>query len=917
MLIINVIVLVLMFSKSWTQGTKTMTPDVYHEWNSIKNTEMSDDGQTIKYVLAKEVGDNVLKVYKQKVSQIHTFDRAGNSHLLPSGEWVVFTQNINYDSLRWLKRQKTPKDKMPLDTLVIFNTENKATIRIPEVIGYKAPEKLSNFIFYTQKMKETVQDSIVKKKKKYPCSDEYVVIHHLNNHREDTLFHTKDFTISRDSSRLIYSSCFGDSVATYSVFYRDLAVDSSVLLIENLAEVKNLSLSHSGDKLAFLGLQQESKRAIKPYDLYYKTQNDSLINILDVSKVKRSKSAEVSEYREITWSESGNRLFFGIQPLRPEKDTMLLDEEIVNVEIWHYDKPRHYSQLNATLDKDKKKTFGVMYDFDTQNVWAYEDKEKNKSVLSKKGDGQYILQIRNQPHQKAMVWSGEVLNDIFLLDTETGQSQLITIGESGSPKFSPEGKYVYWWSRPDSIWKALDVQTKAINFIGLWNYSKFHDEMHDLPIGADPYGIAGWLEGDTSIIVYDRYDLWELKPNNPFYYEKLSEGREKKDVYRYIHLDKENENLDSNQPWLLHKFNERSRNEAYLYYKLRDTLQSDLIAGDYWLSRNPTKSKKGTKILFTKENFQTFPDLLLADGNFKSIIQASKANPQQSEYKWGHAELMRWTNYRRQPNEGMVFYPPNFDPEKKYPLIVNFYERSSDGIHRHRAPVAHRSTINYSYYTNNDYIIFNPDISYTTGRPGDDCFVAVESGVDQLVKTGYIDTDRIALQGHSWGGYQVAYLLTKSDRYRCAESGAPVVNMISAYGGIRWETGLSRMFQYEKTQSRLGETLWGNPQLYIKNSPIFEMDKVTTPVLIMHNDADGHVPWYQGIEYFMALRRLNKPAWMLNYKDEPHWPLKWQNRLDFNIRMQEFFDHYLKDKPMPKWMKDGGSPLDTVVRTWE
>jgi dipeptidyl aminopeptidase/acylaminoacyl peptidase len=129
--------------------------------------------------------------------------------------------------------------------------------------------------------------------------------------------------------------------------------------------------------------------------------------------------------------------------------------------------------------------------------------------------------------------------------------------------------------------------------------------------------------------------------------------------------------------------------------------------------------------------------------------------------------------------------------------------------------------------------------------------------------------------------------------------------MISAYGGIRWGSGMSRMFQYERTQSRLGKTLWENPGLYMENSPIFNMDKVNTPVLILHNDKDSAVPWYQGIEYFVALRRLNKPAWLLNYNGEPHWPLKWPNRLDFNIRMEQFFDHYLMDGPKPEWMKNG------------
>ena len=185
--------------------------------------------------------------------------------------------------------------------------------------------------------------------------------------------------------------------------------------------------------------------------------------------------------------------------------------------------------------------------------------------------------------------------------------------------------------------------------------------------------------------------------------------------------------------------------------------------------------------------------------------------------------------------------------------------------------------------------------------------------MDYIIDQGYVNPDRLALQGHSWGGYQVAYLLTQTDRYRCAESGAPVVNMVSAYGGIRWESGMSRMFQYEKAQSRLGLSLWEDPEIYHDNSPIYNMTKVKTPVLILHNDMDGAVPWYQGIEYFMALRRLNKPAWLLNYNNEPHWPVKWQNRLDFNIRMEQFFNYYLKDAPMPLWMQEGNTPLDKGI----
>ncbi len=913
-LIISVVCSIFAMFLVKAQGDKTMTSKVYGEWNEIKNTQMSDDGRTVAYTLNKEIGDKKLNLYRYNSNQTYSFDRVANFNLHPSGKYLFFTKKLAQDSLISLQRKKTAKDKFPLDTLVIFNSEVGSKSEIPHVLAYNFQEKITDFIIYSKKDTVIHKDSTSTSLKNKKCMEDYLVIRNLYTEKEDTLFNTKDYSLARDSAVILYSTCLGDSSLFYNVYRKNLKDSTVQLIADSLYEVKSLSLSHSGDQWAFLYLKNKSTKSLKPYEIFVQSLSDSLSRTIDLTDIKSRINSELSSHKALSWSESGQRLFFGIQPLSPEKDSTLLDNEIVELEIWHYNTPRHYPQLNASLDKDKTKTMGVLYDFLTEKVILFEDEEKDKSQLSQKGDGRYILQINTKPHEKSQVWEGELRKDIYLLDTESGQSQLISIGESGQPKFSPMGNYVYWWSRVDSIWKTLDVKTKVINYVGLWNYSKFHDELNDMPLEADPYGMAGWLEGDTAILVYDRYDIWELKPNNPFYYNKLTSGREEKEIYRYLQTDKEEEFISTKNKWLLHKINEKTKSEAYVVHKMNDTLMRELIKGDFWLSRQPRKSKNGDKYIFTKESFQLFPDLLLADENFQYVQQISNANPQQKDYKWGHAELLKWSTYSRKVNEGMVFYPPNFDPERKYPLIVNFYERSAESLHRHRPPMAHRSTINYTYYTNNDYIIFNPDIQYTTGQPGEDCFDAVESGVDVLVKKGYIDESRIALQGHSWGGYQVAYLLTKTDRYRCAESGAPVVNMVSAYGGIRWETGLSRMFQYEKTQSRLGATLWENPELYHKNSPIYNMDRVTTPVLIMHNDNDGHVPWYQGIEYFMALRRLNKPAWLLNYKGEPHWPLKWQNRLDFNIRMQEFFDHYLKDKPMPEWMKNGGSPMQTIVR---
>jgi dipeptidyl aminopeptidase/acylaminoacyl peptidase len=126
--------------------------------------------------------------------------------------------------------------------------------------------------------------------------------------------------------------------------------------------------------------------------------------------------------------------------------------------------------------------------------------------------------------------------------------------------------------------------------------------------------------------------------------------------------------------------------------------------------------------------------------------------------------------------------------------------------------------------------------------------------------------------------------------------------MTSAYGGIRWGTGMVRQFQYEKTQSRIGAPLFGRALQFIENSPVFWAERVRTPYLSIHNDEDDAVPWYQGIEFFTALRRLGKEAYMFNFNGEKHGLRERENQKYWTVFQDEFFDHYLLGKPRPEWM---------------
>lgn len=897
------------------QNNMKMTPEVYNQWRKITKIKLSEKAETIIYSLEKEMGDKTLCIYNKAKNIVITYDRVNQAEVDVSGEFVVFTHHLNTDSLRMLKRKKTAKEKLPLDSLSIVNVLTGKRQMIDRVASFTMPSEYSGSIAYILEPKKEAKDTIKTDKPKTPiCKDKTLIIRELSSGIEDTILNVKDYLWADTKGVLCYSQCMGDSIASYQVGIYDVKSKQRNIINESFKEISQFSWDKKGEQLAFLGLNEKSTLQKKPFALYlYQKSDTCAARITKDAMAFTAPNWTISADRKPYFSELGKRLYFGVTPPALIKDTMLLDDEIVQVEIWHHDNPLLYTQLETTVEEDKKRSYLAVYDIANKSIKQIEDPLFDRSKLSLKGDGKYVLLTKTKPYQKSITWLGEAKKDIYLYDIQQGTSILIEEGQSDYPGFSATEKYVYWYNKPDSFWKYYDIANRKIGFLGDKTLTAFYDEENDTPQLPSDMGVAGWLKDDSAILIYDNYDIWKISPHDPLSNIALTNGRNQKVTHRYIDLDPDTEYIDQNSLMLLHVFDDKNKGESYASLDLRSGKITTLIAGDFELSKNITKAKKSSDILFTKQNFTIFPDLLLSDTTLTQVIKISDANPQQHNYAWGSNQLFKWSDYNGKEVQGMLFFPPSFDKNKQYPLIVNFYERSSDDFHKHRAPEAHRSTINYSYYTNKGYVIFNPDIAYTVSQPGEDCYNAVNSGVDALLKLGFIDSTRMALQGHSWGGYQIAYLLTKTNRFKCAESGAPVVNMVSAYGGVRWGSGMSRIFQYEKGQSRLGKSLWEDATIYHKNSPIYNMDKVTTPVLIMHNDEDGAVPWEQGIEYFMALRRLGKPTWLLNYNGEPHWPVKWQNRLDFNIRLEQFFNHFLMDEPLPFWMQEGNSPLEKGI----
>lgn len=885
---------------SLTSQDKKMTLETYDIWKSIYNVKVSNDGEWVSYILAPEDGDGELILYNTISHEEERFERGENQSFDPDGNFMAFFVKPHKDSLDELERKKVKKKKFPKDTLGIFHLKNASYDKFARVTSYKLPKKHGGIIAF--KFEEPLdKDSTLVKPLNGDNGTSLFVYNYISDEIKKFDF-VKDYQFSDRNRHLMIHHTGPDSVNVSTIDLLNL--NSNVLenIYQDSSKIYDITLNENASSMAFLNSQDSIDDSIADMTLsLWNSESDTIkhtriddLNFLD-------STWKISQYYTPLFSKDGARLYFGVKPKPQLPDSTLLDSEKVKLEIWNYKDGILYPQQKVRKTRDEKRSYSIMYDIGRNQYVQISNLDIPNSVIEKEFKSDYLLSYNTQPYDQYISWLGYAFRDVYLTHLPTGDRIKIANKAQGRVDMSPDEKYAYWYSRPDSSWMVYDIKAQQTSTL---TKAGFYDEENDRPMHPYPSGMMSWTDNDEYILVYDHFDIWKINPESGTQ-TRLTKGRENKLRYRYIKLDNELRSLPLDTIVLVHLFNENDKSSGYAFLNLKNGVTELVEKGPYNYTSNIYKSKNTDKIIFTKSSFENFPDLILTDLNFKNQKTISDANPQQQDYAWGSIELFTWKNYEDIITHGLLVKPPGFDPDKKYPLIVNFYERSSQGLYNHRAPYPHRSTINYSYWANKGYVIFNPDVYYKVGYPGQSCYDAVMSGVDALLELGFIDASKMGLQGHSWGGYQIADLLTRTDRFACAESGAPVVNMISAYGGIRWGSGMSRMFQYEKTQSRLGATLWENPDLYLENSPIFNMDKVKTPVLILHNDEDGAVPWYQGIEYFVALRRLGKPVWLLNYNNEPHWPVKRQNRLDFNKRLEQFFDHYLMDAPLPEWMGEG------------
>lgn len=920
---------------------KPLDHTVYDGWQTIGSKAFSNDGKWILYQINPQEGDKTLYIKATNNNTELVVPRGEKPQFTGDSKFSVFSIRPSYEDLKAVRIKKKKEDEIAKDSLGVYNLTNGTVSKKANIKSFKIPDKKGNYLAYLlEPVKDTIKSKdkkVAKKKDKDAPLDlvlenlvtgELLTYNHVSDYyfdengqylvlvtkdpnakkKEETKKETEETQESEVENISEKEEKREEVKGPFGVFVINLKTKSKHLLFEGTGKYTQFNFDESGKQLVFVGNEDEEKTLVKTYTLYY----SDLTNPVKVLATDSSKGVPenwvVSENYKPQFSKNGKRLYLGLAPMSIAKDTTLIAEDHAVVDIWHFNEDYIQPQQLVNLDKDLKKSYLATIDLiNNKGIVPLADETINSTQLVDKGNANIILASSDYGRRVERQWDISGFTSYYIVDVNTGKRTEVVGNLPGSARVSPKGNAVVYFNSEEGNWYVYEVKSKTTKHLNKGLDVSFADEEFDMPDNASAYGIQGWTDNDESVLIRDKYDIWEFFLNSNKSPRMITQGYGRKNNVSFdlLNLDPEKQSFTRNEKLILYAFNEKNKDAGYFTVTIKSSNDLKLVIMQPYSGFNSLfKSKDAAMYGYLKGSYQESYNLYLT----KNLIDATKitnTNPQQSQYNWGTSELVEWTTPNGYKSTGVLFKPENFDANKKYPMIVYFYEKVSDNLHRYEAPAPTPSRLNIPFYVSNEYLVFTPDISYIDGHPGKSAEEYINSGVEYLKKNAWVNGDKIAIQGQSWGGYQVAHLITVTDMYAAAWSGAPVVNMTSAYGGIRWQSGMSRQFQYEKTQSRIGKTLWEGYDLYIENSPLFNMPKVTTPVVIMHNDNDGAVPWYQGIEMFMALRRLGKPAWLLNYNGDEHNLMKRQNRKDIQRRQQQFFDYYLKDGKAPVWMVKG------------
>ncbi|GLP95234.1 S9 family peptidase [Paraferrimonas sedimenticola] len=872
-------------------------------FETIKDMQLSDNGKIIAYSAQPDRGD-ARGIVAANGAEVQV-ERGVKPQISATNQFVLFESKpslLEHEKASKKERKSLHSDFILVDTL----TGEQTTFE--NVKSGEFSESGNALALKLAPVESDSKDDKDEDKREKADIGQGLTLVHLNTNKKLSLSDVTHYQLAKKGDWAIAAV---NTPENHQVVLVELSNMSMRVVAESKdQQIAQVAISDSGAWLAYTQGDAEQPRALRTHEL--------TVRRADESKTKTFKGMTSWRYSVnsgLTFSDDEQQLFVGRtkvfeQAPKREKvetaenltsrDTLLGQRDLI---IWHGDDPRIKPNEAKQYDKVQKQTYTAVLHLEPMNLVQLADEQL--PVVNTKQQGEWLLASTDVPYLKMLTWAGRY-KDFYLVNINTGERRLIVAQQSvyAPPVMAPTGDKLLYYRQGNLHLLDLNSGRKR-NLTGDLDVS-FADEDHDYPTPTPGYGLGPWKADGTGLIGYDKYDVWEFDLNGQSA-TKLTSGRDAQQQYRVVGLVEPKagpQTYADSQALTLHRFDYNTKLDQLQRFDAQAQAWVSARDGEYKIA-NVMRAKKADVLLFSEENYQTFPDFHLGEqSNLATAKAVTQLGTQTDKFAWGKPQLIRWMNSDGREIDGALFLPPGYNAGDKVPVLVYYYRFMSQRLTEFpKMHVNHRP--NFAWYNANGYAVFLPDIRFAIGYPGQTAVDALVGGTQKLIDMGIADPDKIGLHGHSWSGYQTAFAVTQTNIFKAAVSGAPVSNMTSAYSGIRLGTGLARQFQYEAGQSRIGATLYKQPFVYWENSPIAHVERIQTPMMIMFGDIDDAVPWEQGIELYLAMRRTGKDVIMLQYQDEPHHLKKYPNKLDYTIRMKQYFDHYLLGEKAPEWISSG------------
>jgi dienelactone hydrolase len=630
-------------------------------------------------------------------------------------------------------------------------------------------------------------------------------------------------------------------------------------------------------------------------------------------------------FRKPSWSEDGKIVFLGIAPWmekieEPKKDSAAQggkgdsEKETVGpagVEIWHW----------RDIDVMPKQQFNNRSDRQ-KNLLSAWHVDGGQFVQLGKSFFEEVMPIKHQNLGLAINWEpyamdrsiGRPAADLYFIDLASGQRTKIRENVFGlaalfygsNLQASPDGRYIIFL-QDDNYW-TIDVASRAIVNITKGVATSFIDKESDATVRQkDPFGIAGWTKDGSDVVLYDKFDVWRIAANGSRA-TKLTDGAADQVRHRLVSLNSDDEWIETDKPMYLSLFGIWTKKSGYARLAPSAKTDEHLIFEDKDINAL-AKAKQADVYEYAKQTFVESPNVFVGGADLKDAKKVTDTNPFQSNYAWGHEELIDYKTSQGEHLQGALFYPAGYEAGKKYPMIAYIYERESDTLHHYSAP-SQRDYYNVGAMVSHGYFVLEPDIAFRPREPGLSVADCMTAAVKRVIQMGVVDPQKVGVMGHSWGGFDTTFLATHTDIFAAAIAGAPITDLVSNYGNHHWNGGIAETDHIETGQQRMVVPLYEDLQAYIRNSAVFNAQNMKTPLLIEVGDSDGTVFWHQGVELYNIARRAKKNVVLLQYAGEDHGLRKKNNVMDYQRRIFEWFGYYLKGEPAPSWITNGESYLD-------